>query len=360
MEDERDRSAKMQREKTDLSLRAERKKVDARVADKRDVREEEADDVIRVARDRADEIVKAARSEADADRGPATAGTMSSDRERARADDVLEHERSIADATLEVERAERRRYLTDFIAVEREATDADLIVERIHADIAIAARDEFLATVSHDLRTLLGGLSLTASLIQSAAPTGADGDDIRRHTDRTARMVSRMNRLINDLLDITSIEAGRLAVLPEIVEISEILRETVEAFEPIAAAKQITLEVDAEAFPSRAHLDGGRILQVLANLVSNAIKFTPAHGRVGIHIRGEDAAVRFTVSDNGIGIAADALPTVFDRYRQVSTDRRGLGLGLYISKSIVEAHGGRLWAESQRAAGSSFHFTLPI
>jgi len=348
------------RDQTNESLRVERDKADARVAEKRDAVEEEADEVVRIARRRADQVVQTARNDADRERGPqATATEASSELERTRADGVLKQERSSADAVLRHERAERKRYLADFLAVEREATDKGLIGERAHADTVIAARDEFLATVSHDLRSLLGGLSLNTELLLDLAPGGDDGDTIRKLAAMSQRMVSRMNRLINDLLDVTSIEAGMLALLPEQVEISELLRDTLEAFDPIAAAKRVTLGADAAGLPIHARLDGGRILQVLANLVSNAIKFTPAEGQVLIRIRVEKSELQFSVSDTGIGIPEDALQEVFDRFRQVSQDRRGLGLGLHISKFIVEAHGGRLWAESKLASGSTFHFVLP-
>jgi signal transduction histidine kinase len=106
-------------------------------------------------------------------------------------------------------------------------------------------------------------------------------------------------------------------------------------------------------------MDGGRVLQVLANLVSNAIKFTPAAGRVSIRVRAEQNEILFSVSDTGIGIPSAELRRVFERFRQISKDRRGLGLGLHISKSIIEAHGGRVWVESEVGTGSAFHFALP-
>ena len=110
----------------------------------------------------------------------------------------------------------------------------------------------------------------------------------------------------------------------------------------------------------RASLDAGRILQVLANLVSNAMKFTPVGGRISVRAREENGQLVFTVSDTGMGIPEDALQAVFERFHQVSQDRRGLGLGLYISKRIVEGHRGRIWAESKLGSGSTFHFALPV
>lgn len=350
----------LQRDQTDESLRVERDRADACVAEKREVVEDEADEVVRIARQRADQIVQTARDDADREHGTqSTATEASSEGKRTRADVVLDQERSSEDAALQHERAERRRYLADFLVVEREATDKDLIGERAHADTVIAARDDFLATVSHELRSLLGGLSLNTGMLLRHAPEGAGGDKMRTLGATSQRQVARMNRLINDLLDIASIEAGKLTLLPEQVDVAKILHDTLDAFEPIAAAKRITLNADAAALPLHARLDDGRILQVLANLVSNAIKFTPAEGRVSIRIRTERDEIHFAVSDTGIGIPEDALQGVFERFRQVNKDRRGLGLGLHISKCIVEAHGGRMWAESKLAAGSTFHFALP-
>jgi signal transduction histidine kinase len=358
-----DNSRGLQRGQTDESLRAERDKADD-FAEKRTAVEEVADvadEVVRVARQRADEVVQAARDRADRKHvfPQAEVTAADSERERSREDFVLARERSHADAALERQRTERKRYLADLLAVEREATDQDLIDEREDADSAIATRDDFLANVSHDLRSLLGGLSLNAGLMLKQAPEGAGGDTMRAHADRSQRLITRMNRLVNDLLDIASIDAGKLELVVEQVDVAKLLGDTVDAFDPIAAAKRVALDCEASAPTLRARIDGGRILQVLANLVGNAIKFTPADGRVSIRSRTEGSEVHFSVSDTGIGIPEDAMPGLFERFRQVSKDRRGLGLGLHISKSIVEAHGGRMWAQSKVGVGSTFHFVVP-
>jgi signal transduction histidine kinase len=347
------------RDQTDESLRVERERADAGVAEKRASVDEEADKVVQTARRLADDVVQDARIEADLAHPPSSANAAKVDRERARADVVLEDKRSSEDATLHEQRAERSRYLADFLAVEREATDADLIRERDYSDSLVSTRDEFLATVNHDIRNLLGGLGLNAELLLKHAPEGPGGDRVRRHAAASQRLVARMTRLVNDLLDVASIDAGKLSVVSELVEIGKILRETLEAFESVALAKGVALDGDAGAIPFHAQLDGGRVLQVLANLVSNAIKFTPAGGRVSISVLAERSEVQFSVSDTGIGIPEGALPAVFERFRQISKDRRGLGLGLHISKCIVEAHGGRMWAESTVGVGSVFHFALP-
>ena len=347
--DERD-STHPQRDQTDESLRVEREKADIVAEEKRDAVDAEADGVVRLARERADEITAAARAGAD---GGGDAG------ERARADRLLRRERSAADAALDTERAARRRYLTDFLAAERDATDQDLLAERAHADTAVDARDDFLATVTHDLRALLGGLALNATMLVDEAPEGEGGEALRVCASRSQRLVARMNRLVNDLIDVASIEAGKLALFPEQVLVARALADTLEAFEPLAAAKRISLDAAAADPSLLAWIDEGRVLQVLANVVGNAIKFTPSGGRVSVSASADGREVHFTVTDSGIGIPEDAREGVFERFRQVRRDPRGLGLGLHISKSIVEAHGGRIWLESHLGAGSTFHFALP-
>ncbi len=346
------------REQTDESLRNERAKADTASSEKlRDV-EAQADAVVQVARERADEVLQAARADA-AREQPSAGRDPESERERGRADVIIARERANADAVLERERVQRRKWFEVFLANEREATDANLMDERADADTIVATRDDFLATVSHDLRSLLGGLSISAQLLLDNAPTGTAGDLTRKCASTSQRLVARMSRLVNDLLDVASIEAGKVALLIEESEVADILRDTLDAFEPLAAAKGISLSVEAELPSCVGRFDSGRILEVLANLVSNALKFTTSGGRVSIRVVREGNDLHFAVNDTGIGIPEDALQGVFEKFKQVAKDRRGLGLGLYISKGIVEAHGGRMWGESQLGAGSTFHFAIP-
>ena len=250
------------------------------------------------------------------------------------------------------EKNELRR--SDALAV----VDGDIALPAT-ADTLVATRDDFLANVSHDLRSLLAGLSLSAQVLLDKAPPGASGDLTRKCANTSQRLVARMSRLVNDLLDVASIEAGKVALLIEESDVADILRDTLEAFEPLAAVRGISLSAEAERVPCVGRFDSGRILEVLANLVSNALKFTAAGGRVSIQVARDGNELRFAVKDTGIGIPRDALAGVFDKFKQVAKDRRGLGLGLYISKGIVEAHGGRMWGESEVGSGSTFHFVIP-
>jgi signal transduction histidine kinase len=315
--------------------------------------------VVQVARERADDVVQAAREDEDRAQVSSAPGDEAFEREREQADLVLARERAKADELLEAERVQRRKYFQIFLANEREATDANLMGERTDADTVVAQRDDFLAAVSHDLRSLLSSLALSSALLVEHAPRGAAGDQVRKSAATSQRLVVRMSRLVSDLLDVTSIEAGKVALLIEENDVADVLRDTLEAFESLAAAKGVALTASSEPPSCVGRFDAGRILQVLANLVSNGLKFTPAGGRISIRFACDESELQFSVSDTGLGIPNDAVASVFEKFKQVAKDRRGLGLGLHISKGIVEAHGGRMWVESQLGDGSTFHFAIP-
>ena len=170
-----------------------------------------------------------------------------------------------------------------------------------------------------------------------------------------------MNRLIGDLLDVVSINAGQLAVTTEPGSADDVVAEVMETFLEPAGASGISLTTEIPPTLPRALFDHARILQVLSNLLSNAIKFSPAGSTVVLRVERDGGYLRFAVADRGIGIASDQLDTIFMRFVQLTkTERRGIGLGLYISKCIVLGHGGRIWVESQPGQGSTFFFTVPI
>jgi signal transduction histidine kinase len=169
-----------------------------------------------------------------------------------------------------------------------------------------------------------------------------------------------MKRLIGDLVDVASIDAGKLRVTPVFQDATELVRESVEAFLPMARAQGLSLKAKIREKKLMAKFDHDRVLQLLANLLSNAIKFTGEGGTILMEVEPVAKGVRFSVTDTGSGIPSDQLEAVFERYWQAhSTGPRGLGLGLYISRGIVEAHGGRIWVESHLGKGSTFSFTLP-
>jgi signal transduction histidine kinase/DNA-binding response OmpR family regulator len=226
---------------------------------------------------------------------------------------------------------------------------------------ATRARDDLVAIVSHDLRNPVHTISMAASFLLEIAPANDRRVQARRQLEVIQRSATRANRLIQDLLDVAKIQAGGLAVDPVAVEVKNLVSEVMESATTLASAAQIKVTSDfTEPLPSVAS-DRERVLQVFTNLIGNAIKFTPKGGQITIRACHESGEVRFTVADSGPGIPREHLDHVFDRYWQAkSTAKLGTGLGLSIAKGIVEAHGGRIWAESPPGRGAEFNFTLPI
>jgi len=229
------------------------------------------------------------------------------------------------------------------------------------AQDATRARDDLVAIVSHDLRNPVHTISMAASFLLEIAPTNDRRVQARRQLEVIQRSATRANRLIQDLLDVAKIQAGGLAVDPVAVEVKTLVSEVMDSATTLAGAAQITVSsAFTEPLPSVAS-DRERVLQVFTNLIGNAIKFTPKGGQITIRAMQESGEVRFTVADTGPGIPREHLDHVFDRYWQAkSTAKLGTGLGLSIAKGIVEAHGGRIWAESPPGRGAEFNFTLPI
>ncbi|RKH58199.1 sensor histidine kinase [Corallococcus aberystwythensis] len=340
----------------------ERERSDREYAGRQKSIEEGSDAAIDKAREQADEALQAARDIVDARRArnAAPVGQETLTQERASEDAMLQGERDTADAELRGEREERMLALAALLHLERAETDLRLSGERAHSDEALATRDHFMGMVSHDLRTLLGGIALQAALLKRGAGEDEAGRKATQAADKIQRFTARMNRLIGDLVDVASIEAGHIRVAPALQDATTLVKDSLEAFQPLASAQGLTLDVELHGNTLMAKFDHERILQVLANLLSNAIKFTPGGGRILLRVEPVDQYVRFSVTDTGPGVPSHQLEVVFNRFWQArSEDRRGLGLGLYISRGIVEAHGGRIWAESQPGQGSTFLFTLP-
>lgn len=354
--------ASPERGQTDESLRQERERTDRALAE-RHAAEEEADLVVQLARENADAVLTEARAKADQrldDALPQAATHATLAEERLLEDEALQDERASADEILRRERNENARVLSRLLPLEREKTDRFLMTERARSDDALSNRDTFLGLVSHDLRNLLGGIVITAELLATKTSEHEDGGQILVATERIQRYAARMNRLIGDLLDVASIDAGKLAVTPAPGDAAALIVEAVDMFQDAASAKGIALRAELPEHPVPAELDHDRMLQVLANTLANAIKFTPPGGSIRVRCEPTGNELRFSVSDTGSGIPGNMLEAIFERFWQVGkNDRRGVGLGLYISRHIVEAHGGRIWAESQLGEGTRICFTLP-
>jgi signal transduction histidine kinase len=257
-----------------------------------------------------------------------------------------------------------RRYDTDDLAVAEElARRASLSVENAGlyqaAHRAIKAREDILAVVAHDLRNPLNTVMMTCSLLlDGTLPDGAS--QLRKRLESIHRNSERMNRQVQDLLDVQRTEGGGLAVDARPESLGAIVRESLEMLRPLGDAKGLELALEAPHELPRAMADPLRIQQVLSNLIGNAIKFTPRGGRITTRLDALDSQLQVAVVDTGPGIAPSELPHIFSPFWQRDrTDRRGLGLGLAIAKGLVEAHGGHIWVESRVNEGSTFYFTVP-
>ncbi|HEX6912380.1 MAG TPA: HAMP domain-containing sensor histidine kinase [Longimicrobium sp.] len=228
------------------------------------------------------------------------------------------------------------------------------------AQQAVRAREGVLAVVSHDLRNPLASILLNTSTVLELSDPGTLEPWVMDSLRQTIALVQQSNRLIEDLLDVSRAVNGGIPLLRAPHDLRELAARAERMLRPLAEDRGLSLEVRVPAVPVPASVDGDRVLQVLSNLVGNALKFTPAGGRVEVEVEAANGIARVSVRDTGIGIAADELGHVFDPFRQVGdADRRGVGLGLPIARGIVEAHGGRISATSEPGAGSVFTFTLP-
>jgi signal transduction histidine kinase len=185
-------------------------------------------------------------------------------------------------------------------------------------------------------------------------------DQQQRQLQIIRRSAWRMERLIQDLLDVSRMEAGTFAVARERVDVVDLLSEIIESFDGQAISKNITLTCQPEPRIQPLHGDRDRLVQVMANLIGNALKFTPSGGNVAVRARAADLQVQISVEDNGPGIAPTNLGNVFERFWQADRAAGGAGLGLVIVKGIVEAHGGRISVESTLGKGTTFQVKLPL
>ena len=252
--------------------------------------------------------------------------------------------------------------VTDLEAAEelrRRAVEVDLERRLVSEQRAVHARDELIAVVSHDLRTPLSIITMLSEVMMSHQPSAAAPSPtlLSEGPARIRNSATHMKALIEDLLDLAKIEANRFVLRPRSAESGVLIEESLRAASPLAAAKKIKLASQVES--TTLEVDPEQIFRVLSNLLGNAIKFTPEGGTITIRAERRGDELMVSVSDTGPGIPADQLPHLFERYWQARPARQlGAGLGLYIAKGIVEAHGGRIWAES--TAGARLIFTLPL
>jgi signal transduction histidine kinase len=228
---------------------------------------------------------------------------------------------------------------------------ASLQSARAHAVAATRSRQRVLEIVAHDLRSPLTAIQIVTDLLARDAP--GTGPQLQR----IVRAVGRMDKLLGDLVDSTRIEHGELKVSTRPEPVAPMLQETAEQFAPQAQSQEIALELKDGCDGTAVTADRARVVQVLGNLIGNALKFTPPGGRIVVAAEPHGETVWFSVADTGRGIAAKDLRHVFEQYWRA--DEKGTGLGLFIARTIVAAHGGRIWADSTPGRGSTFTFTLP-
>ena len=224
-----------------------------------------------------------------------------------------------------------------------------------------SVRKDFVANVSHELRT---PLSVIRGYVETLLEEPADGANNRGFLEIVDRHAKRLETLVSDLLAISELESQQARLHIDPIELHDVLDGVKEELAPRAAARNMAVEDELPADTPKVLADPDRLRQVFVNLMDNAIKYTQIGGRVRVTACRVNGDVRVTVSDNGPGIAAEHLPRIFERFYRVDKARSrelgGTGLGLSIVKHIVQAHGGRIWAESRVGQGTEFHFTLPV
>jgi signal transduction histidine kinase len=311
-------------------------------------------------------------------------GSAAALEERLAADDSMKAERSVTDTALREERGradgrdQTRRQGEVVVRAEREAqrfdTNERLFAERSHADAVAGDRDagdtaleaarqdeahrkDVFAMVMHDLRNPLCVILANADLLGE----NAENQDMREAALDVTLAAARMGRLLTDLLDVAQIDAGRFPLERGSHDARALLSDVRRAYGPLLESRGVRLAIDAPEAVVLASFDYDRVLQLLSNLLGNAMKFTPAGGSVALHFEHSEEHVVFEVRDDGIGIHRDALPRIFERFSQHDTDsRRGLGLGLYICRMIAEAHGGDISVQSEPGRGTTFRVSLPV
>ncbi|HUB07174.1 MAG TPA: GAF domain-containing sensor histidine kinase [Myxococcales bacterium] len=237
------------------------------------------------------------------------------------------------------------------------AIDAARLLEQAKQEVR--RREDLMAIVSHDLKNPLAGILTRANLLfDRPVPEGDDGSWVRGHADAMRRSAVRMSSLIDSLLDAERAAAGHLELALDRCPVEELLEEALSGFQGPAKERSLRFRVDVPRPDLAVRCDRGRALQILSNLVANAVKFSPPGGEVVAGAAQLASEVQLWVADSGPGVSAEDRPRLFDRYWHGSSG--GTGLGLYIVKTLTEAHGGHAWVESEIERGSRFCVTLPV
>ena len=380
---------KEQRAHTDASLGAERAATDSGEHRSEVIAQRMLDDLIErdrnladahllKLRDTADSMLASNRSVSPSKEGGAVAQErrIADEGKKSERDDMDAHvqdERQRSDLVVEMERRdhEHRRIELDS---RRQDTNDQLSSERHDSDAAVTALGstqdalavsesqqghygDVLGMVSHDLRNPLLIIAMNAEAI--AADT--QESSTRKSAQQVTRAAARMERLLADLLDVVRIQSGTLRITKRLHGVGALLAEVLKTYGPLFANHALTFTIEGPATAIIASFDYDRIVQVLSNLLGNALKFTPQGGTVILRVQQRGAQVEFSLSDSGAGICPNDLPRIFERFWQIENPARsGLGLGLYICRKIVEGHGGLIVAESELGKGATLRFTVPM
>ena len=270
------------------------------------------------------------------------------------------------DLTSRKEAEEQARMLAAEQAAHAEALAQNEELQRLTVELESAletaerstrVRDDVLAVVAHDLRNPVHTILGAAGVVE-VIPSGEDHD---RHVQLIERAARRMERLISDLLDVASIESGTLRLRSAPVDLTALISDVLELTESQARERKIDIHREIEREVPVVMGDHDRLAQALSNLLSNAVKFTPEGGNIRVRITRSGNEALVSVADTGVGISPNDLPHVFDRFwRARDTTTKGVGLGLSIAYGIIEAHGGRLWADSELGVGTTMTLALPL
>jgi signal transduction histidine kinase len=226
---------------------------------------------------------------------------------------------------------------------------------------AMSARDDMMAIVAHDLKNPLNSMLLRSHvMLEQVAECGGAAGVVRRNLELLQRTARQMNQLIGDLTDTAKIHAGRLHLEQQECTLQQTVEPAIERMKLLSQEKRVEFAAHVPPDICGLSVDQPRITQVLDNLLGNALKFTPAGGKITLHVSILENEVQFSVTDNGPGIPDEALSRIFEPYWQVHETRTGMGLGLFIAKTIIQGHGGRIWAKSSVGRGATFYFTLPL
>jgi signal transduction histidine kinase len=375
-----------ERKKTDRSLESDRTATDRSMKRREEARQRKTDAARRKMRNETDWGLSSQRREADAELSHRSAKPASRElqrerrsaaaslaRERRGADRVHARERRRVESVLTEERRRRRATEATLFHRERTRTDRDLAGERDRTDASFHAterraakaaagvllRDEFMAVISHDLRTPLNVIGINAARLAKIVPGGEGEEQIRKMCLQIEDATGRIGRMVDDLLDAERLALAKLRLPGRPGDLRDLAREAIDLMAPLASARGVLLRSALPETSVLALFDPDRMLQVFSNVLGNGIKFAPKGSMVQLVMEAENGLIRVSVSDTGLGISPEHHERIFRRFTQVGGGREGVGLGLYIARSIVEAHGGKIGLVSRLGEGSTFFFTLP-